>query len=118
MVDLTNYKVSDIDVPFVKDFLRIDWDEDDIELNLELEAARAFLLDHTDRTPEQLDEIKFATICLLKLTSDFYHNKLATNNGKNYVPDSTMKMLMGKIRSYNLGVVDTEPVEEGVQNAL
>lgn len=118
MVDFNNYKVSDIDVPFVKEFLRIDWDEDDIELNLELEAARAFLLDHTDKTPEELDKIKFATICLLKLTSDFYHNKLATNNGKNYVPDSTMKMLMGKIRSYNLGFTDEPTLGEGVVNAL
>ena len=102
-VDLNNYKVSDIDVDFIKQFLRIDWDEDDIELNLLLEAAKGFLLDHTEKTAEELDEIKFATICVLKLTSDFYHNKLATNNGKNYVPDSTMEMLMTKIRTFNVG---------------
>lgn len=103
-VDLTNYKVSDIDVPFVKQFLRIDWDEDDIELNLLLQSAKSFLLAHTERTTEELDEIQFASICLLKLTSDFYHNKLATNNGRNYVPDSTMEMLMRQIRTYNVGV--------------
>lgn len=102
-VDMMNCNVSDIDVDFVKQFLRIDWDEDDIELNLMLEAAKAFLLEHTEKTIEELDKIKYATICVLKLTSDFYHNKLATNNGKNYVPDTTMEMLMTKIRTYNLG---------------
>ena len=102
-VDMINCNVSDIDVAFVKQFLRIDWDEDDIELNLMLEAAKAFLLEHTEKTIEELDKIKYATICVLKVTSDFYHNKLATNNGKNYVPDTTMEMLMTKIRTYNLG---------------
>lgn len=102
-VDMMNCNVSDIDVNFVKQFLRIDWDEDDIELNLMLEAAKAFLLEHTEKTIEELDKIKYATICVLKLTSDFYHNKLATNNGKNYIPDTTMEMLMTKIRTYNLG---------------
>ena len=102
-VDMISCNVSDIDVAFVKQFLRIDWDEDDIELNLMLEAAKAFLLEHTEKTIEELDKIKYATICVLKLTSDFYHNKLATNNGKNYVPDTTMEMLMTKIRTYNLG---------------
>lgn len=102
-VDMINCKVSDIDVDFVKQFLRIDWEEDDIELNLLLEAAKAFILEHTGKSIEDLDEIKYATICVLKLTSDFYHNKLATNNGKNYVPDTTMNMLMTKIRTYKLG---------------
>lgn len=109
-VDLNNNKVSDIDVDFLKQFLRIDWDEDDIELQLFLEAAKAYLYDHTEKTPEELDEIKYATICVLKLVSDFYHNKLATNNGKNYVPDSTMEMLMRKIRTFNLTVGDKDGI--------
>lgn len=117
MVDFNKIKVSDIDVPFVKEYLRIDWDEDDIELNLELEAAKSFLLDHTNKSLEELDNIQFATICLLKLTSDFYHNKLATNNGKNYVADTTMKMLMTKIRGYELGIV-SEDEDEGESYGL
>lgn len=101
-VTLTDYKVSDIDVDFCKQYLRIDWDDDDLELNLYLESAKAFLLDHTEKTIDELDEITFATICLLKLVSDFYHNKMSQNASSYGVDEFLGKMLL-KIRTYNLG---------------
>lgn len=103
-ITLADYKVSDIDVEFCKQYLRIDWDEDDIEINLYLESAKAYMLEHTEKTMDELDQIGFATICLLKLVSDFYHNKMSHNH-VSYGMDNVLSLLLLKIRTYNLGTV-------------
>jgi hypothetical protein len=82
-VDTQNTTFSDIDLAFVKHFLRIEPDmtEDDVELSVVIEAAKAFVLDHTQMTVEELDAAKSANILYLKLISDLYHNRSATGGG-------------------------------------
>ena len=93
-----------IDVEFLKKYLRIDEDfsDDDIELQLYIDAARSLIEDHTEMTSEQLDEIKFSAILLLKYASDFYTERGVKSSIK-FANDPTVQMLLDKIRTYNLG---------------
>lgn len=101
-VTLKNYKFSDLDVDFCKQYLKIDWDDDDIEINLYLESAKSFVMQHSEKTEEELDEITFSTICVMKLVSDFYHNRMS-HNSVSYGVDNFLKEMLLKIRTYNLG---------------
>ena len=50
---------SEIDINFVKKYLRIeeDWTEDDMELQMYLEVAKQQMRDWTGLTDDELDEI-------------------------------------------------------------
>lgn len=106
---LSDIKFSNVDVDFMKRYLRIDedFDDDDVELQLFLDIAKSWVQEHTDMTDEQLDEINFATILLLKFAADFYNDRTAKYSNK-YAIDPVMDMLLSKIRSYNLGSIDNE----------
>lgn len=83
-VDALNVKFSDIDVAFVKDYLHIepDFTEDDVQIQLYIEAAKSYVTQRSAMTIEELDEVKFSTVVYLKLISDFYSNRSATGDGK------------------------------------
>lgn len=101
-VDLQNTKFSDIDLAFVKGFLRIepDFTEDDIEISLFLEAAKGFVLDHSQLTVEDLDNNKSANILCLKLISDFYQNRGAVTNGTNLAIDPIFAIMLKNLKNY------------------
>lgn len=96
---------DDIDLETVKNYLRIDADfeDDDAELEIMIEAAKAFIENHTEKSAEQLNEFKFASILLLKIVSDFYNNRLSVISGMNLKVDPLMEMMLSQIRAYNLG---------------
>ena len=63
---------SEIDINFVKRYLRIeeDWTEDDMELQMYLEVAKQQMRDWTGLTDDELDEINhIANIAVMKLLS-------------------------------------------------
>ena len=69
---------SEIDVNFVKKYLRIeeDWTEDDLELEMYLEIAKQQMRDWTGLTDDELDKINhIANIAVMKLVSNFYQVK-------------------------------------------
>ena len=114
---LSDIKFSNVDVDFMKRYLRIDedFDEDDTEIQLFLEVAKSWVISHTEMTEEQLDEINFATILLIKFTAYFYNDRTAKYSNK-FDIDLVMDMLLTKIRSYNLGNIeqDDEEIQEEV----
>lgn len=97
-VDVLNTKFTDIDVAFVKEFLRIepDFTEDDIQLQLILDGAKSFIITDTQKTEAELDEAKHSGILLLKAISDFYHNRSAEG-------DPFYDLIFKSLRNYNLG---------------
>lgn len=96
-VDLQNTKFSDIDLAFVKQYLRVDFDEDDIELQLFIEAAKDVVLDNSQMTIDELDSAKRANVIYLKLINDFYSNRGATSADK---LDPIYEMLFKNLRNY------------------
>ena len=97
----------------MKSYLRIDEDfsDDDNEIQVFLDVSRAWIMEHTEKTEEELDEINFATILLLRFTADFYNDRTARYSNK-FSIDPVTDMLLTKIRSYNLGsipVVEEKP---------
>ena len=104
---------SKVDVEFMKSYLRIDEDfsDDDNEIQVFLDVSRAWIMEHAEMTEEELDEINFATILLLRFTADFYNDRTARYSNK-FSIDPVTDMLLTKIRSYNLGsipVVEEKP---------
>ena len=108
---------SNVDVEFMKSYLRIDEDfsDDDNEIQVFLDVSRAWIMEHAEKTEKELDEINFATILLLRFTADFYNDRTARYSNK-FSIDPVTDMLLTKIRSYNLGsipvVEEKPPIEE------
>jgi hypothetical protein len=94
-VDVLNTKFSNIDLAFVKNFLRIesDFTEDDIELQLLIDAARSFISENTQMPAEELDNAKQVNILFLKTVSDLYHNRSSEN-------DEIYKLVFKNLRNY------------------
>lgn len=97
-------KFSTVDVDFVKKYLRIDeeFSDDDLEIQIFIESSKAWILEHTGKTEQDLDEISYSTILLLKYTSDFYIDRTVKSTNKMTI-DPVVQMLLDKIRDYNLG---------------
>ena len=66
---------SNISVEFVKKYLRIEHDLDDMELYIYLETAKSFVESYTSMTIEELDNHKEVIMCILLLCAHFYENK-------------------------------------------
>lgn len=98
-VDVQNTKFSDIDLAFVKGFLRIEPDfiEDDIEITLLIETAKSFILEHSQMTVEELDVAKSVNILYLKLITDLYGNRTATGGG---TIDPIFQIVLKNLRNY------------------
>lgn len=113
-VDFQNTKFSDIDLDFVKQYLRIESDfiEDDTELTLIIETAKAFVVKHSAMTLAELDADKTANVVYLKLISDLYQNRSATSE-KGLSVDPIFKMMLGNLKSYEnyFGTPETEETQ-------
>lgn len=94
---------STIDINFCKDYLRIDEDftEDDRLIELYLQSAKQYVLEYTERTEEELDELQFVNLIVLKMVSDFYTNKSAYSKDDKQI-DPMLQSLLSNIRKYNI----------------
>lgn len=99
-VDLLNTKFSDIDLAFVKQYLRIeeDFTEDDIEIQLFIDVAKNFVNEQTGLGPAELDVVQSANILYLKLISDLYHNRGATTDKTSV--DPIFNIMFKNMRKY------------------
>jgi hypothetical protein len=96
---------SQIDIDFVKEYLHIDWAEDDIQLEVFLDSAK----DYVKSIPEEfetvedltayLDAKKISVIILLKVVSDFYSNRAATTKVEY---DPLYQDMIKQIRGYTI----------------
>lgn len=73
-------KLSEIDVPFVKEYLRQDGDEDDRLIGAILEGAKDYIVKYTGQSLEQLEESEDLTIAVLVLCAEFYDNRTISVN--------------------------------------
>lgn len=72
------FKLSQLDLDFVKDYLKIDYEDDDKELGLYIQASLSYIKNNTRLSWEEIDEKPDLIIIALQLISHFYENKTAT----------------------------------------
>lgn len=90
-------KLSEIDVPFVKEYLRQDDDEDDKLVGAILEGAKDYIVKYTGQSIEQLEESEDLTIAILVLCAEFYDNRtISVNERINLRINSMLESLMGR----------------------
>ena len=75
-------KLSEIDVPFVKEYLRQDSDEDDKLIGAILEGAKDYIVKYTGQSLEQFEESEDLTIAVLVLCAEFYDNRTINVNDR------------------------------------
>ncbi len=90
-------KLSEIDVPFVKEYLRQDGDEDDRLIGAILEGAKDYIVKYTGQSLEQLEESEDLTIAVLVLCGEFYDNRtISVNERINLRVNDMLKSLLGR----------------------
>lgn len=101
-VNPTEMKFTDIDLNFVKHYLRIedDYNDDDIEVQLFIDTAKGFVMEQTEMTEDELNDVKTANIVYLLMISDLYGNRSATNNNVKMNP--IFEMALKNIRKCSL----------------
>lgn len=90
-------KLSEIDVPFVKEYLRQDGDEDDRLIGAILEGAKDYIVKYTGQSLEQLEESEDLTIAVLVLMAELYDNRtISVNERINLRINSMLESLIGR----------------------
>ena len=90
-------KLSEIDVPFVKEYLRQDSDEDDKLIGVILEGAKDYIVKYTGQSLEQLENSEDLVIAILVLCSEFYDNRtISVNERVNLRINSMLESLLGR----------------------
>ena len=90
-------KLSEIDVSFVKEYLRQDGDEDDKLIEAILEGAKDYIVKYTGQSLEQLEESEDLTIAVLVLCAEFYDNRtISVNERINLRMNMMLESLLGR----------------------
>ena len=90
-------KISEIDVSFVKEYLRQDGDEDDKLIGAILEGAKDYIVKYTGQSLEQLEDSEDLTIAVLVLVAEFYDNRTINVNDRiNLRVNIMLESLMGR----------------------
>lgn len=90
-------KLSEIDVPFVKEYLRQDGDEDDKLIGATLEGAKDYIVKYTGQSLEQLEESEDLTIAVLVLCAEFYDNRtISVNDRLNLRVNIMLESMIGR----------------------
>lgn len=90
-------KLSEIDVPFVKEYLRQDSDEDDKLIGVILEGAKDYIVKYTGQSLEQLDDSEDLIIAVLVLVAEFYDNRtISVNERVNLRVNTMLESLIGR----------------------
>lgn len=74
-------KLSQLNLDFVKDYLKIDYDDDDKELQFYIAAAQSYLINQLNINIEEIDTKPDIIIAALLIIAHFYENKTAINTG-------------------------------------
>ncbi len=90
-------KLSEIDVPFVKEYLRQDDDEDDKLIGAILEGAKDYIVKYTGQSLELLEDGEDLTIAVLVLCAEFYDNRtISVNDRLNLRVNMMLESLIGR----------------------
>ncbi len=76
-------KISEVTLDTVKQYLRIDYDDDDTMIKNLMPAALAYISEHTALTIEQIDKYEDITIAYLILIEDMIDNRSMYVNKSN-----------------------------------
>ena len=79
-------KVSDINTEILKNYLRIDGDDDNELLNHILQASIDFCKNYTGQDTEYLDQYNDIPLAVLCLCADMYENREYTTSNININP--------------------------------
>ena len=66
---------SDLDIYDAKSFLRIDYDLDDMFIEMALDSAKSYVCSYTKRPASELDAYPEISMAVLVLTAHFYDNR-------------------------------------------
>lgn len=66
---------SELDVFDAKSFLRIDYDLDDVFIEMALESAKSYICHYTKRSSQELNKIPEISMATLVLMAHFYDNR-------------------------------------------
>lgn len=101
-VNLIDTKFTDIDLDFVKHYLRVepDYTDDDIEIQLFIDTAKGLTMEYSEMTEDELNNVRTAKIVYLRMISELYHNRSVT--GDNTKIDPVFEMALKNIRKYSL----------------
>lgn len=81
---MENFKLSQLNLEFIKDYLKVDYTDDDRELELYIQASLSFIKNNTRLSIEELDEKPDLVVVAMMLISHFYENKsVAVKQGSN-----------------------------------
>lgn len=90
-------KLSEIDVPFVKEYLRQDGDEDDRLIGAILEGVKDYIVKYTGQSLEQLEDGEDLTVAVLVLCAEFYDNRtINVNDRLNLRVNMMLESLIGR----------------------
>jgi uncharacterized phage protein (predicted DNA packaging) len=70
--------ISDITIQDLKDYARVDHDEDDFLFQNIIDACKTYIKSYTGLTSEQLDEKEDMTMVLFVLSVELYENRTFT----------------------------------------
>lgn len=73
--DTVAKKMSELDLYDAKAYLRIDFDLDDLFIELALDSAKSYVCSYCKRPMEDLDNIAEICMAVLVLTAHFYDNR-------------------------------------------
>lgn len=77
MVDFTQVRADEIDLPFVKNYLRVDYDEDDNLLTTMIFSAKSYVQNYLNKRFDEYTELPAEfTIATLSIISHWYENRV------------------------------------------
>lgn len=74
-------KFSEVTISDLKEYAKIDYDDDDALLQAILDGAKSHVRAYTGLPNTELDEKPDTSIALLILANDMYGNRMATDGG-------------------------------------
>jgi len=96
-------KVSEVNIDVLKNYIRIDTDEDDELLNQILSSVKKYIQHYTGLTLEEIDQKEDMTIALFSLCAEMYDNRQYTvSNGRYSVGENKIVSSILNLHSVNL----------------
>ncbi len=75
-------KLSELDLPLLKEYLRQDGDEDDRLIQAIIETSKSYVCNYTGQRIDQLEEYEDVAIAVLVLIPEFYDNRTISVNDR------------------------------------
>jgi len=96
-------KVSEVNINVLKNYIRIDIDEDDELLNQILNSVKEYIQHYTGLTIKEIDQKEDMTIALFALCAEMYDNRQYTiSNGRYSVGENKIVSSILNMHSVNL----------------